>query len=81
MLRYMTILLPGKSHLSRKHLGSNRLTLVEGDLKDRAQLVEASRGQGSVYHFASNPDIARAIAQPDVNADFDGLGLRRLCGR
>lgn len=67
---YITVydnLTSGKATYLGKHLGSDRLTLVEGDLKDRAQLVEASRGQDSVYHFASNPDIARAIAHPDVD--------------
>ncbi|MBI2155892.1 MAG: NAD-dependent epimerase/dehydratase family protein [Candidatus Rokubacteria bacterium] len=51
----------------RDHAGSARLTVVEGDLGDRAALTAAVRDHDLVYHFASNPDIAKAMTQPDID--------------
>jgi UDP-glucose 4-epimerase len=44
-----------------------RLTVVCHDLKDRARLTEAIAGSDVVIHFASNPDIAKAATQPDID--------------
>src|SRR3712207_2762172 len=44
-----------------------RLTIVRGDIKDLALLTGAIAGHDHVYHFASNPDIAKAMRQPDVD--------------
>lgn len=53
------------------HLGdllrSPRLNVVRGDLKDREAVTKAIAGADRVYHYASNPDIAKAMAQPDVD--------------
>ncbi|MEJ0024620.1 MAG: NAD-dependent epimerase/dehydratase family protein [Rhizomicrobium sp.] len=51
----------------KAHEGSSRLRVARGDLKEREQIVEASAGHNIVYHFASNPDIAKAMAHPDVD--------------
>jgi UDP-glucose 4-epimerase len=51
----------------REHLGAPRLSVVEGDLQDLAALTAALRGHDIVYHFASNPDIAKAVTQPDID--------------
>jgi UDP-glucose 4-epimerase len=55
----------------RWHLGAaggdSRVTIVEGDLKDLPALIAALGGHDHVYHFASNPDIARAATQPDID--------------
>jgi UDP-glucose 4-epimerase len=40
-----------------------------GDIKDSEQLCSALKGHDAVIHLASNPDIAKAMAQPSV--DFD----------
>jgi UDP-glucose 4-epimerase len=45
----------------------SRLTVVRGDLKDLGALTEAIAGSDSVFHFASNPDIAKAASQPDID--------------
>jgi len=56
---------------SRQHLAAAgddpRLTLVEGDLKDLAQLSNAMKGVDIVFHLAANPDIAKAVTQPDID--------------
>jgi len=44
-----------------------RLTVVRGDLKDLVRLTRAVAGSDTVFHFASNPDIARAAAEPDID--------------
>ncbi len=44
-----------------------RLTVVRGDLKDLPALTEAIAGSDAVFHFASNPDIAKAATQPDID--------------
>lgn len=44
-----------------------RLTVVRGDLKDLGRLTDAVDGSDTVFHFASNPDIARAAAEPDID--------------
>ncbi len=44
-----------------------RLRVVKSDLKDLGALTEAVAGSQVVFHFASNPDIARAVTQPDID--------------
>lgn len=47
-----------------------RLTVVEGDVKDIEDLVAAmgaGDGHDRVIHLASNPDIAKAMTEPDVD--------------
>jgi len=48
-------------------LGSKRLKIIEADAGDKDRLSEAMRDIDVVYHFASNPDIARAIKEPDID--------------
>jgi UDP-glucose 4-epimerase len=49
------------------HASSRRLTIVEGDLQKADAVAAALRGHDVVYHFASNPDIARAMREPDID--------------
>ncbi|MDQ7824585.1 MAG: NAD-dependent epimerase/dehydratase family protein [Candidatus Eremiobacteraeota bacterium] len=55
----------------RWHLDSLRdhegVTVVEGDIKDLERLSDAMKGATCVYHFASNPDIAKAMEKPDID--------------
>src|SRR5271169_4593736 len=46
---------------------SPRVKIVRGDVKDLAALTAAMRGHRHVFHFASNPDIARAVTEPDID--------------
>jgi len=56
---------------SKAHLlevsGDARLAIVEGDLKDTAHLEKALAGADMVFHLAANPDIARAVTEPDID--------------
>jgi UDP-glucose 4-epimerase len=44
-----------------------RLSVTEADLKDVERLREAMVGCDTVFHLAANPDIAKAIRQPDID--------------
>lgn len=49
------------------HANDHRLHVVRGDVKDIDALTEAMRGHETVIHLASNPDIARAVKEPDID--------------
>lgn len=48
-------------------LNEKRLHIIRGDIKDLEQLTGAVEEIDIVYSFASNPDIAKAISQPDID--------------
>jgi UDP-glucose 4-epimerase len=45
----------------------DRLTLVEGDVKDLDALTAAATGADIAFHFAANPDIAAAVTRPSID--------------
>jgi UDP-glucose 4-epimerase len=53
------------------HLGEllddERLELIVGDLQDAEDVTRAMAGCDHVYHFAANPDIARAVTEPTID--------------
>ena len=49
------------------HCGDRRLRVVRGDVSDLNQLIEAMGGHDVVIHLASNPDIARAATEPEID--------------
>jgi UDP-glucose 4-epimerase len=57
----------GREWHFESHLRDDRLRLVRGDVKDLAALREAMEGHEVVIHLASNPDIARAATEPDID--------------
>jgi UDP-glucose 4-epimerase len=54
-----------------RHLESirehGRLEVIKGDVKDLPELTRAASGADVIYHFASNPDISKAMTQPDID--------------
>jgi UDP-glucose 4-epimerase len=50
-----------------QHLADPRFSVVEGDVKDIDALTKAMVGHHTAIHLASNPDIAKAATQPDVD--------------
>jgi UDP-glucose 4-epimerase len=50
-----------------KHLGDSKFKFVNGDVKDIEALKRAMAGSEVVIHLASNPDIARAATEPDID--------------
>jgi UDP-glucose 4-epimerase len=49
------------------HKNDGRLRVVRGDVKDLATLTTAIEGHDVVIHLASNPDIAKAATEPDID--------------
>jgi UDP-glucose 4-epimerase len=49
------------------HASDPRFAVVRGDVKGLAALTAAMRGHDTVIHLASNPDIARAATEPDID--------------
>ncbi|HTC34956.1 MAG TPA: NAD-dependent epimerase/dehydratase family protein [Bryobacteraceae bacterium] len=49
------------------HEQDRRLRVIHGDLKDLAALERCMEGHDTVIHLASNPDIARAAVEPDID--------------
>lgn len=45
----------------------SRLAIVQADLKEVAAITSAMAGSTVVYHLAANPDIAKAVTQPDID--------------
>jgi len=51
------------------HETDERFQLLVGDIRDEDALTTAVRGNDTVIHLASNPDIAAAATEPSI--DFD----------
>jgi UDP-glucose 4-epimerase len=49
------------------HLHDQRLEIVKNDVSNLSDLAKAMRGHDEVVHLASNPDIARAVTEPEVD--------------
>lgn len=43
------------------------LKIIKDDIKNIDALKKAMSGSEVVYHFASNPDISKAVTQPDID--------------
>jgi len=49
------------------NIADSRLHIVEADLKDLSAVKTAMEGCETIYHLAANPDIAKAVTQPDID--------------
>jgi len=55
-------------HFEEHHFrGDHRLHIVRGDVNDLEGLTQAMSGHDVVIHLASNPDIARAAIDPEID--------------
>ena len=63
------------SHLAA-HQADKRLAVIDADAKDAAALGSAVEGHDLVIHLAANPDIAAAIATPNIDFE-EGTVLTR----
>jgi UDP-glucose 4-epimerase len=57
----------GRSWHFKDHLSDERLKVITGDVKDITALRRGMEGHEVVVHLASNPDIARAIIEPEID--------------
>lgn len=47
--------------------GESSVRVVTANVRDLTTLCDAMTGHDVVFHFASNPDIARAVSEPDID--------------
>jgi UDP-glucose 4-epimerase len=57
----------GRRSYLEEAAADSRLWVVEGDLKILSAVRSAMEGSSVVYHLAANPDIAKAVTQPDID--------------
>lgn len=57
----------GKEWHFKHHQNDSRLKVFKGDVKDLDLLTKSMKGFGTVIHLASNPDIAKAVTEPDID--------------
>ena len=57
----------GRAWHYEEHLGDERLHVVHAEVGNLTRLAEAMVGHDVVIHLASNPDIARAATDPEVD--------------
>lgn len=57
----------GRESHFQHHSGDRRLRVIRGDAGDLRALTDAVRGHDLVIHLASNPDIARAVTEPEID--------------
>lgn len=57
----------GKVDFIEHHRGDGSFRFVEGDVGDLERLTEGMEGHDVVFHFAANPDIARAMEDPSLD--------------
>ncbi|HAK95547.1 MAG TPA: LPS biosynthesis protein WbpP [Planctomycetes bacterium] len=50
------------------------VTLIEGDIRDRAAVDRAMRGVGTVFHEAALPSVARSVEDPLASNDVNVSG-------
>jgi UDP-glucose 4-epimerase len=48
-------------------ISDSKLRVIEGDIKNLDSLKESMSNVDLVIHFAANPDIAKAVTQPDID--------------
>ena len=57
----------GRACHFERHAYDSRLHVVRGDASDLPTLARAVDGHDLVIHLASNPDIARAVHEPEID--------------
>jgi UDP-glucose 4-epimerase len=57
----------GKKSFVEPYLSDPRVSLVIADLKNKEDVISAMSGCDTVFHLAANPDIAKAVTQPDID--------------
>lgn len=57
----------GREWPYERHLKNKSFNVVKGDIKDLEKLKNAMASHDVVIHLASNPDIAKAAIEPDID--------------
>lgn len=57
----------GQLSYLKESAGDPRVEVVKADLKELSAVTSAMAGCDTVFHLAANPDIAKAVTQPDID--------------
>jgi UDP-glucose 4-epimerase len=57
----------GQRSYIKESANDSRVEVIEADLKDVGAVASAMVGCDTVFHLAANPDIAKAVTQPDID--------------
>jgi UDP-glucose 4-epimerase len=57
----------GRLSYIKESANDSRVEVVEADLKESGAVISAMAGCDTVFHLAANPDIAKAVTQPDID--------------
>jgi UDP-glucose 4-epimerase len=57
----------GQMSFIRESASDPRVEVVKGDLKELGAVTSVMAGCDTVFHLAANPDVARAVTQPDID--------------
>ncbi len=60
-------LISGRKEFISQHFDKDGFKFIKGDLSDIEKLKDVMRGFEYVFHFASNPDIARSMVETDLD--------------
>lgn len=76
----------GQSLFIEQHFKNKNFNLIEGDLLDFETVKKSVKGHDFIFHFAANPDISKAMTEPDLDlklgiiATFNLVEAMRLNG-
>ena len=57
----------GQLSYVQESAADSRVDVIRGDLKESGVVASAMAGCDTVFHLAANPDIAKAVTQPDID--------------
>lgn len=57
----------GRMEYIKHHIEDKRFKLIKGDLLDLDHIKQAIKNHDFVFHFASNPDISKAMLETDID--------------
>ena len=67
-------LLTGRRSNLQEHKRDGRLSIVEGDIRDRKTLAKASKGCDVVFHFAAHALMRVSMDDPTADLDYNLTG-------
>ena len=68
----------GKMSYIEKYLNNPNFKLIKGDLLNLPEIKEAVKNHDFVFHFAANPDIAKAMVETDLDLKLSVIATYNL---
>ncbi len=68
----------GKMEYIEQYLKDKRVKLIKGDMLDLPHLKEAVKNHDFIFHFAANPDIAKAMIETDLDLRLSVIATYNL---